>query len=331
VRPLAITRRIVWQLIGDKRTLAMIFVAPVVVLGLLSIVFNGKEYKPKIAAVDLPPGFAQALGEHARVTTPTADEADRQLRAGEIDAVLRPGAITVEGSDPSVTRSTMLAFSRLRASGEPAPAITYLHGSAKMSSFDNFGPVLLGFLIFFFTFIVAGVSFVRERTTGTLERMLATPVRRWEVVLGYLLGFAGVVAIQTVIIALFAVYVLHMMLVGSLAVLLLVVLLLAASALTLGMFLSAWARSEFQVVQFIPLVVIPQIFFSGLFPMETMHPALRALGRAMPLSYAADALRAVMIRGDGFAGVGLDLLVLAGCSAVFLVANVAALRKLRTV
>ena len=159
--------------------------------------------------------------------------------------------------------------------------------------------------------------------------MLATPVRRLEIVLGYLLGFAGLVAVQSTLIAAWSVYVLGMMLVGSFVWLIVIVLLIAASALTLGMFLSAWARSEFQVVQFIPLVVVPQIFFSGLFPLATMHPALRALGRVLPLTYAADALRAVMIRGAGPADIVLDLAILVAGSGVFLLANIAALKKLR--
>jgi len=337
VRALAIARRIAWQLLRDKRTLAMIFVAPIAVLGLLSLIFNGDEYHPRIAVVGgPPPAVALLAGSGARPTALDADRAHRRLRDGQLDAVLeltgtRPH-LTVEGSDPSVTRSVMLVMYRLaRATGRSGeePQVSYLHGSAGMSAFDNFGPVLLGFLVFFFTFMVSGISFVRERTTGTLERMLATPVRRWEVVIGYLIGFAGVVIVQAGLTALFAVYALDMMLVGSFASLAVIVLLVAASALTLGMLLSAWARSEFQVIQFIPIAVLPQVFFSGLFSLETMHPALRALGRVLPLTYAADAMRAVMIRGDGVAAIAVDLAVLAGFSAVCLAANVVALRAVR--
>lgn len=331
MRTLAIARRIIWQLLRDKRTLAMILVAPLMVLGLLSVIFNSDAYRPKIAAPGAPAPVLAKLAEAARVTTPTPEVAAAQLRAGTIDAIVafdggRP-RVQVEGSDPSVTRAVMLALSRVAA--QQMPELAYLHGSAEMSAFDNFGPVLLGFLIFFFTFMVSGISFIRERTSGTLERMLATPVRRWEIVLGYLLGFAGIVAAQATLIAAFAVHVLGMMLVGSFVWLLVTVLLIAASALTLGMLLSAAARSEFQIVQFIPLVVVPQVFFSGLFPMETMHPALQALGKVLPLTYAADALRAVMIRGAGVADIAVDLAVLAGCSLAFLLANIVALKRLR--
>jgi ABC-2 type transport system permease protein len=310
----------------------MLLVAPLLVMGLLSLIFHGKDYQPRIGTIDLPPPMQAALAENgARVTASSATEADRALRAGDLDATLalvdgKP-SLVVDGSDPSITRATIGVLFKMGRSSQPS--IAYLHGSPNMSAFDNFGPVLLGFLVFFFTFIVSGISFVRERTTGTLERMLATPVRRWEVVTGYLLGFAGVVIAQTTLIALFAVYVLDMMLVGSIVWLLVVVLVTAMSALTLGMFLSAWARSEFQVVQFIPIAVLPQIFFSGLFPMDAMHPALRALGAVTPLTYTAHGLRAVMIRGAGPGELALDLAVLAGASAVFVIANVVALRKVR--
>lgn len=331
-RILAIAKRIVWQLVRDKRTLAMILVAPLMVMGLLAMIFNGDEYKPRIATIDVPAPMGAALADSgARVTAMSAADADRALRAGDLDATVtldggKP-SLVVEGSDPSITRATLGVLFKMGRSSQPS--VAFLHGSPKMTAFDNFGPVLLGFLVFFFTFIVAGISFVRERTTGTLERMLATPVRRWEVVTGYLLGFAGVVIAQTTLIALFAVYVLDMMLVGSIVWLLAVVLVTAMCALTLGMFLSAWARSEFQVVQFIPIAVVPQIFFSGLFPMDAMHPALRALGAVTPLTYTADGLRAVMIRGAGPGGLALDLAVLAGASALFVLANVNALKKVR--
>jgi ABC-2 type transport system permease protein len=330
-RAIAIARRIVWQMLRDRRTLAMILVAPLMVMGLLALIFNGKDYQPRIAVVGVPPALVQALADNgARPTPMTPDDATAALARRDVDATLSldgPPHLVVEGSDPSITRATMMVLAKLNQGNEPQ--VEYLHGKPNMSAFDNFGPVLLGFLVFFFTFIVSGVSFVRERTTGTLDRMLATPVRRWEVVVGYLIGFAGVVIAQTTLVALFAVYVLDMMSVGSFAWLLLLVLLTAMSALTLGMFLSAYSKSEFQVVQFIPLVVVPQVFFSGLFPMDSMHPALRALGAVLPLTYAADGLRAVMIRGGGLADLALPLAVLTGFSTLFVIANVIALRKVR--
>jgi len=335
MRVLAVARRIWRQLLRDRRTLALILLAPMLVLTLLSLVFDAEPYRPKVALVNVPDALAEALSKtNCTIERLGTEEADAALRARRVDAVVSfPGPrITLEGSDPTASRAVTLAFLEAGKSMMPLkPEVKYLHGSAEMEPFDSFGPVLLGFLVFFFTFIVSGVSFVRERTTGTLERMLSTPVRRWEVVLGYALGFAGVVSVQSALIAAYSVHVLDMMLTGSFAWLLAITLLLAATAMTLGMLLSTFARNEFQMFQFVPLVIIPQIFFSGLFPLETMAPWLRGIGSALPLTYGASALRDVMIRGGGWADLRSEIAVLAGFVITFAAINVWALRRYRSV
>ncbi|MDB5083692.1 MAG: type transport system permease protein, partial [Bacilli bacterium] len=209
--------------------------------------------------------------------------------------------------------------------------LSYLYGSASMTSFDNFGPVLIGFFAFFFVFLVAGISFLKERTTGTLERLIAAPIKRWEIVAGYVVGFGIFTTIQAVLIAWFSVDVLGIMMTGHLINLLLVTLLLSLTALTFGIFLSSFANSEFQMMQFIPLVIVPQVFFSGLFNIDTMAQWLRWLSKIMPLYYGADAMRNVMIRGKGLQDIAVDLAVLLSLSIVFMILNVIALRKYRKV
>ena len=90
-----------------------------------------------------------------------------------------------------------------------------------MAAFDNFGPILIGFFVFFFVFLIAGVAFLKERTTGTLERILATPLRRWEIVIGYLLGFGVFTIIQSALIAWFSINILNIMMIGSFSLVLL--------------------------------------------------------------------------------------------------------------
>jgi ABC-2 type transport system permease protein len=104
---------------------------------------------------------------------------------------------------------------------------------------------------------------------------------------------------------------------------------LALVALSLGTLLSSFAASEFQMVQFIPIVVIPQIFFAGIFPVEGMADWLQGIGRIMPIYYAADALKAVMYKGLGLAEISGDLLALAIFATVFIILNVIALKKHR--
>ena len=145
------------------------------------------------------------------------------------------------------------------------PEVNYLHGSKDFTMFDGLGPVLIGFFTFFFVFILSGVSFVRERLSGTLERLLSTPVRRWEIVAGYIIGFGIFAFIQSIIIVSFSVYILDLYVAGSIWLTLLITCMLSLTALTLGTFLSAYANNEFQMIQFIPLVIVPQIFFLDCF------------------------------------------------------------------
>ncbi|KYD31660.1 hypothetical protein B4110_0974 [Parageobacillus toebii] len=130
-------------------------------------------------------------------------------------------------------------------------------------------------------------------------------------------------------IAWFAVDILDMMMEGSFLYVLLITFLLAMTALTLGTLLSAFANNELQMMQFIPLVVIPQIFFSGLFNLDTMAEWLRSLSVVMPLTYGADALREIMVRGSGWNEIAKDVYVLLGFAVLFMLLNVVALKKYR--
>jgi ABC-2 type transport system permease protein len=161
------------------------------------------------------------------------------------------------------------------------------------------------------------------------ERLLATPLKRWETVAGYIIGFGLFTTLQAGLIAWFAVDILDMMMEGSFLYVLLITFLLAMTALTLGTLLSAFANNELQMMQFIPLVVIPQIFFSGLFNLDTMAKWLCSLSVVMPLTYGADALREIMIRGNGWSEIAKDVYVLLGFAVLFMILNVVALKKHR--
>ncbi len=338
----ALVFRIWRQFLHDKRTLALMLLAPLFVMTLISLVFNGSTYKPKIGLIHVPVALSQQLAKESVTLSSYASSASAlsALKNQSIDAYVdfHHGqlAIKLEGSNPSTSQAVLMNLQKLT---QPAitrqalsqPTVSYLYGSASMTSFDNFGPVLIGFFAFFFVFLVAGISFLNERTTGTLDRLLATPIKRYEVVLGYVLGYGAFTIVQAFLIAWFSVDILGMMMTGSLFTLLIVTLLLSMSALTFGIFISSFANSEFQIMQFIPIVVVPQIFFSGLFNIATMAPWLRWLSYLMPLYYGAEAMRNVMIRGKGIDVIGLDLLFLLALSLVFIVLNVFTLRKYRKV
>ncbi|BBH21151.1 transport permease protein [Paenibacillus baekrokdamisoli] len=337
IRALAI--RIIIQFIRDKRTLALLFLAPLLILGLMKFVFNGNTVEPQIGIVHVPQVIVERLQQTEAQLTSFNDieSAQKAIKNRDLDAILmlkndKP-AIMLEGSDPATNKMVLMLLQRT-LSIQPTfvePTITYFHGNADMTSFDSFGPVLIGFFSFFFVFMLAGVSFLRERTSGTLERLLTTPIRRSEVVFGYLSGFGLFTLLQAALIAWFSVHVLGLYMDGSIWLVLLMNLLLSLTALTLGTLLSSFANNEFQIIQFIPLVIVPQVFFSGLFNLDAMNPWLQKLGHIMPLYYGADALRAIMIRGEGWSDIQTNIYVLLGFSAVFVMLNILALRKHRAI
>ena len=218
IRALAV--RIWRQFQHDKRTLALMFVAPILILTLVYLVFNGSTYKPKIGTVDLPVSMTQSLAtQDVRLYSyASSGSAMKALKSDTIDAYMalhqgRP-TVTLEGSDPSVSRTVLLNLQKAMQSAfstaQPTTHLTvkYLYGSANMSSFDNFGPVLIGFFAFFLVFLVSGMSFLKERTSGTLERLIATPIKRWEIVAGYVVGFGAFTTVQATLIAWYCVDVL---------------------------------------------------------------------------------------------------------------------------
>jgi ABC-2 type transport system permease protein len=334
----ALTIRIIQQFLRDKRSLALMFLAPLLVMTMMSLVFNGKQYHPNIGLVQAPAPVVQTLEKSkADISTLTMSKAKTALKNQDLDAIIsfenQKPVVTLEGSDPKANQAVLQVMSQLTEMKLPTvkPDIKYLHGSSKLSSFDNFGPVLLGVFVFFFVFLIAGVSLLRERTNGTLERVLASPMRRSELVFGYLIGFGIFTIIQSALIVWFCVYILDLWMVGSFWLVLLVTLVLAIVALSLGTLLSTFANNEFQMIQFIPLVVVPQVFFSGLFNLETISDWVSWIGIVTPLYYAADALKGIMLRGEGWSTISLDLGILCLFAIMFITLNILALRKYRRI
>jgi ABC-2 type transport system permease protein len=342
VRIIALTKRILRQIVRDKRTMGLLIVAPIFVLTMLHFVFGNEEYTPKIGFVNVPNTIIEQMDMNGATINTYDDEtkAEEGLATRTIDGYLvfkgNKPTVVLEGSDPSVSGATMKWIQKAMPSGqvndnEKVMEIEYFHGSSDMGMFDYFGPVLVGFFVFFFVFLIAGVSFLRERTTGTLERLLASPLRRSEIVIGYVMGFGLFTMIQSTIIVAYAIYVLGMVMEGAFGYVLLITLLLALTALTLGILLSSFANNELQMMQFIPIIVIPQVFFSGLFNLETISDWLSWIGYITPLYYAAEALRNVMVRGYGWEAIYLDLAFLVGFSLLFISINIVALRKYRKI
>ena len=193
---------------------------------------------------------------------------------------------------------------------------------------DYIAPALLATLALFFSFLLTGISFLRERSQGTMERLMASPVSRLDIVVGYLFGFFIFALTQTLIILLFTIYVLDVHYYGDLWQIFVFQVVIIAGAVNLGIFISTFARNEFQMVQFIPLIIIPQIFLCGvIWPVEQMPDYLQWLSVILPLTYAVDGLRDIMLAGRSLLDVGLELSVLIGFAIIISVLAAITLRR----
>jgi ABC-2 type transport system permease protein len=192
-------------------------------------------------------------------------------------------------------------------------------------------PAMLAMLILFFGFLLSGISFLRERSQGTRERLMASPVSRLDIVAGYLLGFLLFAMLQTLILFFYAVYVLDVDFNGSLWQILVFQLLIGILAVCLGIFISAFAKNEFQMIQFIPLIIVPQVFVCGLlFPVNQQPEYLQWLAKFLPLTYGVDGIRGLMLDGKNLLDIGKEAGVLVAYSAALMVLAGISLRRGRS-
>jgi len=341
-RVVAVARRIALGFRRDHRSLALLLVAPLVVMTLVGLVWGSTaETIPNVVfATDrsnLPAPIATRLAETMKLVTAvhgragTFEDGMAALKDGRTDAVVWIQGttlhVTIEGSDPLRSGSIGTAvqkalvellpaivddpeLARIAAGGGAAGAfvgmsvagasieIERLYGRDDYTLLDYLAPVLIAFFAFFFIFLLSAVSFLRERTSGTLERLMATPLRRGELVVGYLAGFSIFALLQAVVIIAFTVFVLKVHYTGNLATIFIVEAVMVIGAVSLGLLVSAAARNELQAVQFVPIVLLPQVFLSGLLiPVQQLPNYLRPISAVLPLTYANEALKAVMIKG----------------------------------
>ncbi len=374
-RTVALFRRVAQEIRRDRPSIALLFIAPIVITGLVTFILREGE-APQVDAVIVNmagmPGtvysaaLTTALADQGATVTTAPDEAAAESMIADHTAsvgVVLPeglgsgGAVTItvitNGMDPGGEGSQVAAVSKALVSaaasisGITPPTIEHatVYGTPSTDPITNFAPALVAFFAYFFVYILTGVSFLRERTGGTLERLMATPVTRGEIVAGYTLGFGVFAMIQ---VALIMTWVLGSISVPALGPLpafsiglginvagnpllaYVVVILAAMGAVSLGIFLSTFARTELQVIQFIPIVIVPQFLLSGvLFPVATLPAILQPLTFVMPLSYAVDGLKQVFIRGADLSVTALqvDLLALLAFAILFAVVASRTIRR----
>jgi ABC-2 type transport system permease protein len=332
--------RILNQLRNDKRTLALILCAPILLLTLIYFILDTTVTNMSVGVVNAPQKYIEKLYENN--ITPircTESEALQMMKDEKILASVKMVSgkvyIDIDGGNTTKATAVLAAMEQAKKAMNPVAEradlkteINYIYGASDLKMFDNFGSLFIGFLVFFFTFLISGISFLQERTTGTMEKLLSTPIKRWEIVTGYVLGFGTVTVVQSAIITFYVIYILGVMMIGSLWLVMLITLLSAMTALSLGMLLSTAATSEFQMIQFIPIVVVPQVFFTGLFDLS---PEWAIVGKFMPLYYVADALDKVMMRGAGIVAIAPDVGILLGLTLVFMIANTLLLKRFRRI
>jgi ABC-2 type transport system permease protein len=177
--------------------------------------------------------------------------------------------------------------------------------------FSTIGPAMLALFPFIVMFLVTSITTLRERRTGTLERLLSMPLGRADFIVGYTLAFALLAILQTLVAVGYAVWVCGLDIKGSIWLLIAVALADAILGTTLGLFVSAFARTEFQVVQFLPALVFPQILLGGIFlPRDQLPDVLQTISDWLPLSHAIDALTAVANDTEDAAYIGGQLLII---------------------
>ncbi|QSB05536.1 ABC transporter permease [Natronoglycomyces albus] len=194
--------------------------------------------------------------------------------------------------------------------------------------FNRVGLIMLGVFPFVLMFLVTSVTMLRERTGGTLERLMTTPCGKFDLIAGYAIAFGLAAAAQSSIAAAVAYWFLGLETVGSVGLVVLIAVVTALLGMALGLLVSAFARSEFQAVQFMPVVVVPQLLLCGLiWPREEMAGWLQAVSDLLPLTYAIEALGEVQVNAEATGTLWFSLGIVGGAAIVAVIAGALTLRR----
>ena len=360
MRTIAIAKKVIKELLRDKRTLALMFIAPVFIMWLMNLMFSASTtVNVKLATQDLPTGLVTKMDELDHVDVETyqdLDQAKEALVNEKVDAVIsyKNGEYQVDYANTDASKTSMIrqvlrtsiasegtdqlvsrvkqALPQLKLDAK-APEIkeSYQYGDKNTGFFARMIPILIGFVVFFFVFLISGMALLKERTSGTLERLLATPVKRSEIVYGYMLSYGIIAIFQTAVVVLAAIWLLDVEVVGSILNVIIVNVVLALVALAFGILLSTLAKSEFQMMQFIPLVIMPQLFFSGIIPLSSMGEWAPTVGKFLPLTYSGDAISQIILYGHNLGDILSNLGVLMIFLIILTILNIVGLHRYRKV
>lgn len=373
----ALALRIIRQFLRDPRTLALVFVVPILVMTVLNFVLNNQS---TAATLDIVlPGSDQATTifksrldsifdqqkDTLSVSYRSLENATTRLNNADVNGVLIfPDGFAAQllqgvGSDQTITLrldggrpsqakiiknlvSNLLQNLQQRAAPTAIPQPATPAASLKITQnteylptvsqdytqTDALAPLFVGLFAFFFVFLLTSVSFLRERSRGTIERLLISPLSRAELILGYVLGFTTFAVVQSIAILAFVIFVLQVHYAGNLGLIFLITLGLTIGSVNLGIFLSTFARNELQVIQFIPLVLVPQALLGGLFwSVSSLPVVLKQIAYVLPLTWANFGLTDIMLRGKGLEAIWPDLVVLAAFATLMVLLSTFTVRR----
>jgi ABC-2 type transport system permease protein len=276
-------------------------------------------------------------------------EAENAVRSGEYTCVIYFPAnfshsllfrtvnvtvtILIDNSNPQLTQAVLssinLAIGKQSAEGSTVKfETTYVYGDENMKAIDYMAPAIISFAIMIISMMLSIVMLVRERREGTIERVLASPTTKLEIVLGYMFAFTIIAAVQSTIILGLTVVFFDLTIRGSILLAYLIIVLFAMGSLSMGIALSVLAKSELQAVQFVPMIIFPSIILGGLLiPIETMPSWLQVLAAIIPMTYPTRALRNIMVKGLDIAAVSGDIVALAAFLAIMIFLAVRTFRE----
>lgn len=357
-RTLIVSRKLFWSLKHDRRSLALIIIAPIMAMFIFGMAFSGEVEDVDVIIVNLDQG-GNLPGSNVTVTlsdmvvenidkdklmikqSTDMDYAVKEVEKGNANSVIifpenftidllsfskgemtgQTSSIIVRSDQSQVTISqeviseVMDAMAKTTESNgfqNPVKVDTSDPIYGKGARFlDMFVPGIMGFVVFLLTTILTLISFVGERTRGTLQRLLASSVTEGEIVVGYAISFSIIGMVQVGILMVLAILVFGIMVEGNPLLAFLIASILAVVSVCLGILLSSLAKRESQAIQFFPLIVLPGFLLSGVFwPIEAMPSWLRPVSYFVPVTYAVDGLRSVLLRGWGVFDIWFDLMML---------------------
>ncbi|TET13739.1 MAG: ABC transporter permease [Dehalococcoidia bacterium] len=363
-RAFAITKRIFKGLRHDRRTVALIVIAPLLAMSIFGIAFSGSVTDVGVVVVNLDEGPLAArivsnLDEDTLDIRYTDSEKDavEEVENGETWAAIvfpqdfttnvmaklegNPAAgdapISVRADDSNVNVATAIkkavrdaVTTTMSQLGREMPiTIDDSPVYGKGAEFiDFFVPGIMAFAVFILTTLLTLLSFVGERTSGTLERLRASPIRESEIVVGYAMAFGIIGMLQASLLLIVATLVFKITIVGNPFLAYIIVALLAAVSVNLGILLSSAAKREAQAIQFFPFITLPTFLLAGIFwPVEAIPSVLRPLSYLIPPTYAVEAMRSVILRGWGLGDIWLEIVALLAFGLVFLALSVRSLQR----